>query len=322
MKSLSMPMKISSSLAALFAAVTIVAAPVSAEDYPQRAVEFIVPWSPGGGSDTLMRLISNNVEPFLGVDMPIINMPGASGTVGLREASRRDADGYTISQIHEGLLVATETGITDLAWDDFEPIALMTSSPQYLVAGTNKNYSNFEEFVTYAKANPGEITMGVTLAGVPHLHAAMIEQAFDLEFKYVGYEGTGERVRALVGGNLDVAIGDVSSSKQFVDNGDLVFLAVGSTRRLEATPNVATFTELGQDLELAVTRGIVMPKGAPQEVRDTLEAALSELSKDPTYIQQTINAGADVDFRGQDAYRAYLTKLGTTVTSLASVLAP
>lgn len=322
MKSLSMPMKISSSLAALLAAVTIVAAPVSAEEYPQRAVEFIVPWSPGGGSDTLMRLISNNVKPYLGADMPIINMPGASGTVGLREASRRAADGYTISQIHEGLLVATETGITDLAWDDFEPIALMTSSPQYLVAGTSENYSNFEEFVTYAKANPGEITMGVTLAGVPHLHAAMIEQAFDLEFKYVGYEGTGERVRALVGGNLDVAIGDVSSSKQFVDNGDLIFLAVGSTRRLDATPNVATFTELGHDLELAVTRGIVMPKGAPQEVRDTLEAALSELSKDPTYIQQTVNAGADVDFRGQDAYRAYLTKLGTTVTSLASVLAP
>jgi tripartite-type tricarboxylate transporter receptor subunit TctC len=318
----SFSMKVSMGLAALFAAATIVSAPVSAAEYPERAVEFIVPWSPGGGSDTLMRLVSNNVEPFLDAEMPIINMPGDGGTVGLREASRRAADGYTISQVHEGLLVATETGITDLVWDDFDPIALMTASPQYLVAGPSENYSNFEEFLTFARANPGEITMGVTLAGVPHLHAARIEQAFGLIFKYVGYEGTGQRIRALVGGNLDVAIGDISSSKQFVDNGDLTFLAVGSMQRLETTPDVPTFTELGQDLELTVTRGIVMPKGAPQEVRDVLETALSELAMDPTYVEQTNNAGADVDFRGQDAYRTYLTNLNGTVKSLASVLAP
>ncbi|KAJ29210.1 tripartite tricarboxylate transporter substrate binding protein [Sulfitobacter pontiacus] len=311
-----------SGLAALFTAASLIAAPATADTYPERAVEFIVPWSPGGGSDTLMRLVANNVQPFLGAEMPVINMPGVGGTVGLREASRRAADGYTISQVHEGLLVATETGITDLAWDDFDPIALMTASPQYLVAGKSDNYSNFEEFVTYAQAHPGEISMGVTLAGVPHLHAAMIEQAFGLEFKYVGYEGTGERVRALVGGNLDVAIGDISSSKQFVDNGDLTFLAVGATDRVDAAPDVPTFKELGQDLELNVTRGIVMPKGAPQEVRDTLEAALQEMAQDPTYIEQTNNAGADVGFRGQEDYRAYLSKLDETVKSLSSVLAP
>jgi len=112
-----------SGLAALFTAASLIAAPATADTYPERAVEFIVPWSPGGGSDTLMRLVANNVQPFLGVEMPVINMPGVGGTVGLREASRRAADGYTISQVHEGLLVATETGITDLAWDDFDPIA-------------------------------------------------------------------------------------------------------------------------------------------------------------------------------------------------------
>lgn len=308
-------------LAALFTAAALVATPASAQDYPDRAVQFIVPWSPGGGSDTLMRLVAGNIEPFLGAEMPIINMPGVGGTVGLREASRRAADGYTISQVHEGLLVATETGLTDLAWDDFDPIALMTASPQYLVVHPTEEYSTFEEFVTYAKANPGEITMGVTLAGVPHLHAAMIEQAFGLQFAYVGYEGTGERIRALVGGNLDAAIGDVSSSKQFVDNGDLVFLAVGSIERVKETPDVPTFTELGQDLELNVTRGIVMPKGAPKEARDALEAALEALSKDPTYVEQTNNAGADVLFRGQEGYRAYLAKLDETVKSLSGVLA-
>ena len=309
-------------LAALVAAISLFSSPVSAADYPERPVEFIVPWSPGGGSDTLMRIIANNVKPFLGVDMPIINMPGVGGTVGLREASRRAADGYTISQVHEGLLVASQIGLTELKWTDFEPIALMTSSPQYLVVNGKAPYQTFEEFVSYAKEHPGEITMGVTLGGVPHLHAAMIEQAFGLKFSYVGYEGTGQRIRALVGANLDAAIGDISSSKQFVDNGDLTFLAVGSAKRVSEAPDVPTFAELGADIELSVTRGIVMPKDAPKEARDKMEAALKALAADETYIEQTNNAGAEVDFRGQVDYKAYLSKLDKTVSELAEVLAP
>ncbi len=309
--------------AGLGIAATAMALPAMAQDYPERPVEFIVPWSPGGGSDTLMRIVSNNVEPYLGVEMPIINMPGVGGTVGLKEASRRDANGYTVAQIHEGLLTASVTGLTDLTWQDFDPVALMVASPQYLVAGADQPYGTFEEFVSYAQENPGEVTIGVTLGGVPHLHAAMIEEAFDLELKYVGYEGTGERIRALVGGNLDVAIGDVASAGQFVENEDLVFLATGAPERMEQTPDIPTFAELGaEDLELMITRGIVMPKGSPQEARDTLEAALEALAQDEAFIEQVNNAGAEVQFRGQEAYTAYLTRLSETVERLAEVLAP
>ncbi|SIS94866.1 Tripartite-type tricarboxylate transporter, receptor component TctC [Roseivivax lentus] len=303
-------------------AIASVAGTAQAQSYPERPVEFIVPWSPGGGSDTLMRIVANNVTPYLGAEMPVINMPGVGGTVGLTEASKRDADGYTISQVHEGLLTATATGLTDLTWQDFDPIALMTASPQFLVANADQPYKTFEEFVTYAQENPGEVSIGVTLGGVPHLHAAMIEEAFDLELNYVGYEGTGERIRALVGGNLDVAIGDVSSAGQFVENGDLIFLATGAPERMPQTPDVPTFMELGADMELAVTRGIVMPKGAPEEARAGLEAALSELSQDATFIEQVNNAGAEVQFRGQEGYGAYLTRLDETVNRLAEVLAP
>lgn len=299
-----------------------IAQPAIAQQYPDRPVEFIVPWSPGGGSDTLMRLVANNITPFLGVEMPVINMPGVGGTVGLTEASRRAADGYTMSQVHEGLLAATATGLTELAWDDFEPIALMTASPQYLVAATDQPYDTFESLVEYAQANPGELTIGVTLGGVPHLHAAMIAEAFDLDWRYVGYEGTGERVRALVGGNLDLAIGDISSSLQFVENGDLLFLATGSPTRMPQTPDVPTFIDLGADLDLSITRGIVMPKGTPDEAKATMETALENLSKDPSFIEQINNAGAEVAFRGQDGYTTYLSNLATSVDRLADVIAP
>jgi tripartite-type tricarboxylate transporter receptor subunit TctC len=303
-------------------ALASVTAPVTAQDYPSQPVEFIVPWAPGGGSDTLMRIIANNISPYLGAEMPVINIPGVGGTVGLTEASRRAADGYTISQVHEGLLAATATGLTELSWDEFDHIALMTASPQFLVAAADQPFDTMEGLVEYAQANPGELTIGVTLGGVPHLHAAMIAEAFDIEWRYVGYEGTGERIRALVGGNLDLAIGDISSSLQFAENGDVVFLATGATERMAQTPDVPTFMELGADLDLSITRGIVMPAGAPEEAQATLEAALMELSQDPTFIEQINNAGADVAFRGREAYSAYLANLAETVDRLAEVIAP
>ncbi len=308
--------------AGLGLAAAALSTPALAQDYPERPVEFIVPWSPGGGSDTLMRIVANNVTPYLGVEMPVINMPGVGGTVGLTEASRRAADGYTISQVHEGLLAATATGLTELQWNDFDPIALMTASPQYLVAASDQPFDTFEGLVEYAQANPGELTIGVTLGGVPHVHAAMIAEAYDLDWRYVGYEGTGERIRALVGGNLDLAIGDISSSLQFVENGDLVFLATGATERMEQTPDVPTFMELGSDLDLSITRGIVMPAGAPDEAQATLEQALMELSQDATFIEQINNAGASVAFRGREDYTTYLSNLSDTVERLAEVIAP
>lgn len=314
--------KITHTIASVGLAIASVISPAFAQDYPSKPVEFIVPWSPGGGSDTLMRIVANNVPPYLGAEMPVINMPGVGGTVGLTEASRRAADGYTISQVHEGLLAATATGLTELAWDDFDHIALMTASPQYLVAASDQPFDTMEGLVEYAKANPGELTIGVTLGGVPHLHAAMIAEAFDLEWRYVGYEGTGERIRALVGGNLDLAIGDIASSLQFAENGDLVFLATGATERMEQTPDVPTFMELGADLDLSITRGIVMPKGAPEEAQAKLEAALMELSGDAKFVEQINNAGAAVAFRGREAYSAYLSNLAATVERLAEVIAP
>lgn len=293
----------------------------SAQDYPERPVQFIVPWSPGGGSDVLMRLVSNHVQPYLGAELPIINMPGVSGTVGLLEASQRRPNGYTVAQVHEGLLVAHHTGITPLNWDDFDPVASMTSSPQFLVVNASSPWQTFEEFVEHAKANPGEIRMGVTLGGIPHVHAAMIEEAAEIEFRYVGHEGTGERIRAVVGNNIDAAIGDIASALEFVRNGDLRFLATGSTERLPQTPEVPTLQELGYDLELSVNRGIVAPKGTPEERIAVLEEAFRNLAEDEEFIASINRAGgAEVVFRDSDAFGEYLARLDAAIERLADKL--
>ncbi|SDL39256.1 Tripartite-type tricarboxylate transporter, receptor component TctC [Modicisalibacter muralis] len=308
---------------AIGAALSCAAGLASAQeaDYPNRPVELIVPWSPGGGSDTLMRIISNNIEPHLGVPMPVINMPGVSGTLGLAELARREPDGYTIGQVHEGLLTAFHTGLTKLNWDDFAPIAGATATPQYWTVSADSPWQTFEEFVEYAKANPGEVRVGVTLGGISHVHPAMIEDAAGLEFRYVGYEGTGDRIRALVGGHIDAAMGDVSSSLAFVESDDLRFLAVGSTERVPQTPDVPTFEELGYDsLELSIIRGIVAPEGTPEARIDTLESALKSLSKDEAFVKSVNNVGVEVQFMGTEEYTDYLENANDTIERLSGKL--
>lgn len=291
-------------------------------NYPQKPVEFIVPWSPGGGSDTLMRVVSNHAKEYLGQPMPVINMPGVSGTTGLQELAQRKPDGHTVGQIHEGLLVAHHTGLTQLNWDDFAPVASVTASPQYLTINADSPWQSFEEFVAYAKENPGEIRFGVTLGGIPHVHAAMIEEAEDLSFRYVGFEGTGARIRALVGGHIDAAMGDVASSGEFVKNGDLRFLAVGSKQRLDETPEVPTFAELGYDsLNLSIVRGLIAPKGTPPERIETLASAMESLSQDEKFVQAINNAGAQVQYAGPEVFTEYLDDIDATIERLSGSLA-
>ncbi|WP_201745070.1 Bug family tripartite tricarboxylate transporter substrate binding protein [Aidingimonas lacisalsi] len=291
-------------------------------EYPDDTVEFIVPWSPGGGSDTLMRVVAENVDDHLGQSMQVINMPGVSGTTGLEELSDRDPDGYTVGQVHEGLMVAHHTGLTDINWDDFTPIASMTASPQYLTVNADDDrWSNVDEFIDFAKDNPGEIRFGVTLGGIPHVHAAMIADAENLDFRYVGFEGTGERIRALVGGNIDAAMGDIASSGEFVKNGDLQFLAVGSDERIEETPDVPTFNELGyESLDLNIVRGLVAPEGTPEERIDVLAEAMKSLADDKAFIEGINNAGAEVLYNGPSDYSDYLETTNETIERLSGEL--
>lgn len=289
--------------------------------YPEDPVEFIVPWGPGGGSDILMRLVSNHIEDHLGQPLPVINMPGVSGTVGLADLAERPNDGYTVGQIHDGFLVSHHTGLTPLNWDDFEPVGSITASPQYLTVNPDKGWETMEDFIDYASENPGEVRFGVTLGGVPHLHAAMIAEAEDLDFRFVGFEGTGERIRALVGGHIDAAMGDIASSNQFVENGDLSFLAVGHTERMAQTPDVPTMMELGyEDLQLSILRGLIAPKGTPEDRIDVLAAALEATSNDEDFVRAVNNSGAEVQFMGPDEFRAHLERLNATVERLAGQL--
>lgn len=288
--------------------------------YPERAVEFIVPWSPGGDSDLLMRVVANHLEKILGQAVPIINMPGVSGTQGLKDANKRKPDGYTISQIHEGLLTGHYSGLTDLNWSSFDLIGQITASYQYIAVNGKSKWQTFDDLIQDAIANPETIRAGVTLGGVPHLQMAMIEEATGAKFSYVGYEGTAERTRALVGNNVDVISADSGTSDSFIQTGDMRLLVAGSPERSTELPDIPTMQELGFDIELSVTRGLVAPKGTNPEIIATLTNALEEISKDSEFQQSIKNVGSNVSYLNPTDYAAKLERIEAVIKKLTNQL--
>lgn len=279
-----------------------------------------MPWGPGGGSDLLMRIVSKHLEEELDQAVPVINMPGASGTVGLREASRRNNDGYTISQIHEGLLIAHYSGVTDLNWDDFDIVSMMTSDNSVIVVNADTGWETLEDMLEDVTASPGEYRMGVTLGGIPHLWAVQFEESTGTQFGYVGYEGTGERLRALAGGHITVAIEDYFSARAFVENGDLNVLAAATSERIAELPDTPTLKELGHDLEFLVTRGIVVPKDTPEEVIVTLESALENVANSEGFKTDIENVGGTVRYMNREDYTAYLERNDEFIKNNAHLL--
>ncbi|MBO8127149.1 MAG: tripartite tricarboxylate transporter substrate binding protein [Firmicutes bacterium] len=292
-----------------------------AGNYPNRPIELIVPWAPGGGSDTLMRLVTKHIRQYLGVPMQVINIPGVSGTIGLQQFSHKRPDGYSLAMIHDGLLTSHYTGVTPLNWDSFVPITQLTASPQFLAVNSKSPWKTLDDFLSYAKDHPGEVTFGVTMLGSAHVMGKELEEAAGVKFRYVGYEGTGQRVQALMGGHIDAIVVDKASSEQYVKAGYFRLLALGHDERLPQFPDVPTFAELGYpDLVWSVPRGIVAPKGTPESVLKVLDDAFAKLAKDPKFREEVENLGSLVVYRDRQTYTEYLKKRDEVIKAIAPKL--
>ncbi|MFD2639155.1 Bug family tripartite tricarboxylate transporter substrate binding protein [Piscibacillus salipiscarius] len=290
----------------------------SVEDYPSQEIEMTIPWSPGGGSDIEGRLVAEHASEHIGTDIVPVNVPGVGGTVGLEELTNKEANGYNIGQIHEGLLVSHHSDVTDINYDSFKPIASMSSSDQILAVSSDLGVETLEEFVKYGQEN--EIQFGGTVAGIPRVWVEQIGNELDINYNLVGYEGISEAIQALAGGHIDAAIVDYPSGSDFVEAGKMNFIAVGTKERIDKAPDLPTFVEKGYDLTMGINRGYVAPKDTPPEIVEKLEKALEETSKDEDYIKAVENVGASVNFMGTEEYKEYLDKQDKVISDIISNL--
>ena len=298
------------------AATVLAAASTLPAAYPDRPVKLIVPWAAGGDTDNIFRPFGQPFQKALGATVVIANVGGASGTVGAREAKGSPPDGYTLYAVHDYIHSTYYTGVSDVAYTDFEPVCLISSTPSVLTASPKTKWSSWPELLGDAKARPGQITVGATLGSTSHFFPALIEKAAGIKFKYVSYEGLAPRMNAILGGHIDLTDSNLTQ-KGKVDAGQLKFLAIATEKRSPDLPSVPTLKELGLNVVFSVERGIMAPKGTPGDVLVKLEGACAQAVKDPAFADSMKKQGTDVRFLDRKGYAAYLEKLDTLNKDLA-----
>jgi len=298
----------------------LVLGPVTANAaYPDRPIKMIVPWAAGGDTDAIHRVIAASMEKQLGKPVVIVNIAGASGTVGAREAKKAAPDGYTIFAIHDFIHTTYYTGVGELTYKDFDPISLLTSTPSVFAAYGKTPWNSMKELIEDARKRPEQITVGVSLGSTSHFFPAMIAQAAGIKWKYVSYEGTAPRMTALMGGH--VLLGETNLTQlDKLKAGQIKMLTIATAARVPEVPDMPTLKELGIDIVYAVNRGIVAPKGTPEAVLAKLEEACGKAAKDPAVTDAMKKQGTLIEFLNRKAYGDFLQKNDKINADLAQSL--
>jgi len=257
----------------------------TAADYPSKPITFIVPYSAGGSSDTLVRGMQPYLEAAMGATLVPKNVTGGGGAVGMSQALfSSKADGYTVT-LPSNAVFGLE-GLGNVPWkhEDFDTVARIITEDYSITVRADAPWMTLDEFIEYVKANPGKVKMGFSGFGSStHIVAAAFAQKFGLEFSFVPYKGGSKTVAATMGGHIDANTHHPAETKSGVDAGKLRVLATMGPKRSNLYPDVPTMQELGHDWVVSQWRGVSMPKGVSAEVKAQWEAALKKVAADPEF---------------------------------------
>jgi len=292
--------------AAMLAATAAI--PAKAE-IPCGTAKLIVPWGAGGGTDVIFRILVEAANKHgASPQIQVVNIGGQGGNKGAKEAVKAKPDGCTLFAIHQSALSSFLTGRVDFTWDAFEPVALMTRTPTIYGANANVPYNSLKELQAYAKEHPNEVLAGGTLGSTSHFAMLELQDAMGVEFKHISYDGTRERMTALLANNIHLGEINLASAKKYIQTGELKALAITTEERNAEIPDVPTAKEQGFDLVIGVDRGIMLPKGASQEVVDYYIDIFSKVANDTDVQAQMTAKGSSMPFTAGADYRAYFEK--------------
>jgi tripartite-type tricarboxylate transporter receptor subunit TctC len=240
----------------------------------------------------------------LGQPVVVQNVAGASGSTGTRQfKNTAKPDGYTLLSIHEHLYVNQYTGVTDYGPLDFEPIANIVTSVEYLMTQANAPWADLKALVADAKARPDQITFGVTFGSTAQLFAFNLMHKTGTKFKPVGYDGTAQRVTALLGDQIKLGGVTFSVANQHIKGGKLKALGYAWTARDPKLPNVPTMIEQGANMTHATARGWVAPKGTDLRILKKVEEAMEKVSKNAEFKKKIEDEqGSSIDFLTREKY--------------------
>ncbi|MGO4329490.1 Bug family tripartite tricarboxylate transporter substrate binding protein [Cupriavidus sp. 2TAF22] len=271
---------------ALLAMAAVLTAPACAFAFPDRPVHLVVPFSPGGTSDTIARVLADKLQDRLGKPVLVENRPGASTVTAAERVAKALPDGYTLllaSSTTFALLPALRPHLAIAAEGAWAPVGLVAETPVILSVRTGSDIQSFAGLLAQARARPGMVTYGTTGPGTaPHLIGAMIATTFQLDMLPVAYRGSTQVLADVLGGRIDLSIDPVGTARRYIDTGSLRPLATSATARLSQYPEVPTFADLGIANPCgSFWFGVAGPRGIPQMVLQRLQSELQAVLNDP-----------------------------------------
>ncbi|WP_434032669.1 Bug family tripartite tricarboxylate transporter substrate binding protein [Cupriavidus sp. a3] len=264
------------------------AATASAETYPSRRIELIVPWQAGGGADVVARALSAAAAKHLPQPIVVINKPGATGSVGLGEVVHAKPDGYKLVLSSSELTFLNYLGLAKFTYQDLVPIARLNADPAAVAVRAEAPWSTIEQFVADARKPDANIRVGNAGQGSAwHMAAAALADKTGAKFNHIPYAGGAPATLALLGGHIDAVTVSTAEVFTHVAAGKLKVLAVMADKRVSGFENVPTLKERNIDLSMGIWRGISAPKGTPPEVIAVLKTAIVKSVQEPV-MRQTL----------------------------------
>jgi tripartite-type tricarboxylate transporter receptor subunit TctC len=281
---------------------------LTAQSYPSKPITIVVPFSAGGPTDTLARIMGERMRKTLGQPLLVDNTTGAGGSIGVAKVVRAAPDGYMLSIGHWGTHVVNGAYYT-LPFNlltDLEPVAMVASNPQVVISKLAVPAKNLKELMAWISANQGKVLMGTGgVGGASHMAAIYFQNAIGAKFQYVPYRGGAPALQALLGGEVDLYVTQISNITTQVRAGKIRAYAVTAPTRLTAAPEIPTVDEAGlPGLHTAVWHGIWAPRATPREIIMKLNAAIAECLADSAVRERFADLGQEIPSRDQQTPQA------------------
>ena len=280
--------------ALLSLACALFAAPAAAQDFPGKQIHIIVPLSAGGGTDLLARVLAAKLVDRFGQPVTVENRPGAAGNIGAEAVFKAPPDGYTLLFTQPAPLAVNKALYGKLAYEpeQFVPIALVSRQDIMLAVNPAVPANNLQEFIAYARANPGKLNFGSSGAGsAPHLAAELFNAMAGVKMVHVPYKGAAGSMTATLGGQVDLTFFAFSTALRNANAGKLRAIAVGGARRNPQLPNVPSISEAIPGYSATSWTAMVAPPGTPAPVAQKLAQAVAEILRMPDVQRRLIEAG-------------------------------
>ena len=294
------------------AAIAVSGASTSAVAAPELAcstAKLIVPWKAGGGTHVIFSIFEKTIQNMdVTPKIKVVTVPGQGGNKGAKEAAKAKPDGCTLFAIHQSAITSYLNGRVDHHYDNFETVSLLTSTPDIVGASAKTPWKNFEEFKKGVMAAPGTVKVGATFGSTSQFYWLLLEEQTGMKFKFVPYDGTRERMTALLSGAIELGGINVASGQKYMESGELKGFAIAAEKRSKHLPDMPTLKELGVDMIYALDRGIVAPKGTPKEVVEHWSQIFKKAAEDPELRKQMDAKGTDVNWVGPEGFREWAQK--------------